>query len=534
MSQSTKTTHELGPVLGPWLRRVGALVGCATLLGCLVRERCYQDADCQGPSFCSGVGECQRGCSKDSDCEATAGIEYVCGKDHRCTMPAACTLCAFDNAASSCVHGDCIMGACADGYWDINADPKDGCEYGCVPSPDPTEWCDEQDNDCDGQVDEDTQLTSELQNCGSCGNQCPTPDHAVPVCASGECRFSCQDGFFDNNQLPEDGCEAAECVPTQELCDGQDNDCDCTADSNGDQTVCGPGDTGVDEGFDKNIPESCGPFCVACHFDNAVALCQNGQCVMGSCSNGWYDRDGRAVNGCESDCEPTNDGVEVCDGQDNDCNGLVDDGTVCCPSDMVAVGLSLCVDRYEASRPDATAASVGSGSSVAKSQPGVMPWVANPMNSERFAEFQAACQAADKRLCSRDEWYAACAGPEDQPYVYGGTFNREACNCVDTYCDDYCAEQGIASCSTSSNCGYTYNCFEQVPTGSFPGCTNSYGTFDINGNLWEIVTSSADSRGYEVRGGAFNCANPSERVGCGFNATWAELYAGFRCCRDPL
>ena len=74
-----------------------------------------------------------------------------------------------------------------------------------------------------------------------------------------------------------------------------------------------------------------------------------------------------------------------------------------------------------------------------------------------------------------------------------------------------------------------------MPTGAFPKCTNGSGLYDVNGNVWEVVPvpTDQDSRGYQVRGGAFNCGSPSYRFECGFNATWSDLYAGFRCCREP-
>jgi hypothetical protein len=53
----------------------------------------------------------------------------------------------------------------------------------------------------------------------------------------------------------------------------------------------------------------------------------------------------------------------------------------------------------------------------------------------------------------------------------------------------------------------------------------------FNGNVWEVVPSG-DSRGYQVRGGAFNCGAPSQRFQCDYNAGWNDLYAGFRCCQD--
>ena len=46
-----------------------------------------------------------------------------------------------------------------------------------------------------------------------------------------------------------------------------------------------------------------------------------------------------------------------------------------CPSDMALVGANLCVDKWEASRPDATAWSFGSDSSHATSRAGVLPWL---------------------------------------------------------------------------------------------------------------------------------------------------------------
>jgi formylglycine-generating enzyme len=246
---------------------------------------------------------------------------------------------------------------------------------------------------------------------------------------------------------------------------------------------------------------------------------------------------------------------EVCNGRDDNCdcagdtNGDnvvcgpgddgVDEGGVCglqCPADMVAIGSEFCMDTYEASRPDATAFNAGANESSATSRPGVLPWMVNPVNRTHLQRFQNACQAAGKRLCTGTEWLAACQGPPPgTTYVFGNTFNRETCNCVDTFCDDYCSVNGIlpGSCNIAANCGYAYSCFHVAPTASFPQCTNAYGTFDINGNVWEVVPSQTDPRGYEVRGGAFNCASASARLQCTYNAGWDDLYAGFRCCYAP-
>lgn len=49
---------------------------------------------------------------------------------------------------------------------------------------------------------------------------------------------------------------------------------------------------------------------------------------VGSCSAGAFDVDGLRSNGCE--CVPSNDGIERCDGIDNDCDGSTDEGVANC------------------------------------------------------------------------------------------------------------------------------------------------------------------------------------------------------------
>jgi hypothetical protein len=500
--------------------------------GCLIDEKCYADVDCPPFEVCGTNGKCEFQCRADGDCDRAFGVAYVC-RESRCIQPVECTLCAFPHAQALCVHGVCQRGDCNPGFHDVNGDARDGCEYPCVRSG--PEVCDRVDNDCDGLMDENTDFGKDVLNCGRCGNACTSPPHSDPVCSFGQCKYTCHAGYYDNNGHVEDGCESTGCDPSEEICDGRDNDCDCLGDSNQDGVFCGPGDSGVDEGFEKSLVTSCGPFCTVCSYPNAQASCISGACQMGACDVGWHDADGLEVTGCEYVCTPS--GEEKCDAADNDCDGEVDEGEVCgrsCPPDMVTVGSAYCVDRYEASRRDATAFDQGQDGSIALSRPGVLPWMVNPMSAAHLDEFQAACQAAGKHLCSREEWFAACTGPAQTSYVYGSVFNRETCNCVDTYCDDHCAENGIdpALCRLTADCGYTYYCFRVMPTAQFATCTNEYGTLDMNGNVWEIVPSSSDPRGYEIRGGAFNCASAVTRVNCSYNAGWLDLYAGFRCCKE--
>lgn len=251
-------------------------------------------------------------------------------------------------------------------------------------------------------------------------------------------------------------------------------------------------------------------------------------------ADGDADGDGDGDGDTDADSDVDTDGdTDVDADDDDDWDWDMDADLEPCPDDMIAAG-RVCVDIWEASRGDATAESQGIETGWAYSRPGVIPWYVNPMSVEVLAEFEAACAAAGKRLCSAGEWEHTCSGPAETTYVFGNLFDRETCNCVDTFCDDHCLDSGIPEdeCIMTDNCGYTYSCYHVVPTGELGGCTNELGTFDINGNVWEIVLSTTDGRGYEVRGGAFNCASAPSRLQCVFNAAWDALYAGFRCCKD--
>lgn len=177
-----------------------------------------------------------------------------------------------------------------------------------------------------------------------------------------------------------------------------------------------------------------------------------------------------------------------------------------CPDDMVAVNSLFCIDRYEASRPDATADSQGVDNSMAQSKPGVLPWEVGEDN----ATAAAACEGAGKRLCTAFEWELTCRGPDASTYGYGDSYQPETCNGIDTF-----GRQGMTL----------------LPTGSLAGCIGSSGAYDVNGNLWEHV---ADGDGTTVRGGAYNCIDSMSLHRCDYiPRTWVPSALGFRCCWTP-
>ncbi len=189
-----------------------------------------------------------------------------------------------------------------------------------------------------------------------------------------------------------------------------------------------------------------------------------------------------------------------------------------CPEDMVSVQGVVCMDRYEASRPDASATSEGEDTGPASSVFGVMPWRTSS-GADGYALAQEACREAGKRLCSAHEWLLACAGPEGRRYCYGDVYEPTTCNGIDAYCPD-----------PYPFCGMELGGFHLDSTGSFSGCVSPEGIHDINGNLWEWIEGAA----HEVKGGAYNCGDSATLHSCTYTSPAIYRSAvGFRCCLVP-
>jgi MYXO-CTERM domain-containing protein len=220
-------------------------------------------------------------------------------------------------------------------------DPKDGCEDPGV------------DNNCNGTVDE---------NVKRCGN----PAHcATPETCNGQ-DDNC-DGIVDNapgSSTPYSLPNCTTCVPSEEICDGCDNDCDGIADNGVAALPCGipagPGEPAYCQGQQTCkaaqavakagacLPNAPGNFRNACNVVGQSEICN----TLDDDCNGIID-DGIAPTTCDVPGKPGLDygpksvckrgqqpcggtctgwvgpaDGEICDGMDNDCNGLVDDNVV--------------------------------------------------------------------------------------------------------------------------------------------------------------------------------------------------------------
>ncbi|MRG91771.1 MopE-related protein [Polyangium spumosum] len=216
------------------------------------------------------------------------------------------------------------------------------CVMPCVPSP---EICDGCDNDCDGIADNDAPSAA----CGL-----PSP----PNCAGTLTCKTAQPVMLPGACVANGGFNACTNSPQTEVCDGLDNDCDGTTDDGVPPTQCVPVGTpaglnygpnsqckrgtqpcnGTCQGFIGPSAEVCDGIdndCDGVVDDNPFGVgtpCGNNQ---PPCSTGTT----ACVNGalvCQGGVQP---GPEVCDGTDNDCDGSVDETPL---ADAPAAGMNGC------------------------------------------------------------------------------------------------------------------------------------------------------------------------------------------------
>jgi hypothetical protein len=245
---------------------------------------------CTDNSECLGTSNCVNDTCRCNSGTCAAGFE--CGGDNVCHPTDGDV--TGDQCCQQNFNGLCGVGQCTFGEWTCT-----GAQVTCLGGNGPSnEVCDGLDNDCDGQVDEDLQGVGEAcDGEGDCGGvlQCVVE--------------------YDDNDIPVGG--TITCVPTgegtPEVCDNIDNDCDGDIDELPDIVDNDPnpdlgtfGDTCEEPEEGMNFPP---------------------------CSGGtWQCIAGQRI--CRGAILP---GTEECDGEDNDCDGVIDEET-CQPDGMCIDG----------------------------------------------------------------------------------------------------------------------------------------------------------------------------------------------------
>jgi hypothetical protein len=151
-------------------------------------DTCVSAADCrdrqnQTTAACGTNGYCEADVcdSGYDDCNGFYGDGCETSTSSDTSSCGGCgNICPEMNAYASCTAGTCGFDSCYPGYADCNIDSGDGCE-----------------------VD----VTSDVNNCGTCNTICSFPN-ATAVCASSSCVIgACDTGYGDCNIDSGDGCE---------------------------------------------------------------------------------------------------------------------------------------------------------------------------------------------------------------------------------------------------------------------------------------------------------------------------------------
>ena len=312
----------------------------------------FPDLDADGLKNCIDPDDDDDGDPDDLDCVPldsminSNAVEKCDGLDNDCNNLVDENLGALTCGKGACLHK---VSLCVGG--EVQAcDPLEGAQ---------AEICDGLDNDCDGIVDEDLGQTScGLGACLHTTANCLNGQPAICDTLEGAKAELCdgQDNDCDGQTDEEQGtlaCGQGNCFHTvqaciggveqecdafagakKEVCDGADNDCNGETDEGLGSTTCGLGECEhTAPNCVEGVPQMCNPLAgsspeVCDLLDNdcdgyadeefGMVWCGQGQCFHGAES---------CVNGLLQECDPQEGAEdEVCDGKDNDCDGVVDDG----------------------------------------------------------------------------------------------------------------------------------------------------------------------------------------------------------------
>ncbi|GMV43882.1 MAG: hypothetical protein AMXMBFR64_55980 [Myxococcales bacterium] len=302
---------------------------------------CGAESDCDAGS-CTAVGGtllCVEPCDNGA---CPPGLDCVpSGAGAVCAPPGGICPCAWEDKLQvrPCA-GESEGGVCVG---EALCDFVDG--WICSASAPAPEECNGKDDDCDGEVDEDYKVGGWYfgpESCGACGVACADVPHGTAACSlevpPASCRVvSCDPGYATSDGLtcePIAGYACVSCV----------DDADCPGGSCGlvdGDSMCLPACGVCPEGY-ACTDGSCRPTAGTC----ACLPASVGLVVTCSRDNGFGSCLGTST--CMEDgfspCDALLPAAEDCNGLDDDCDGVVDEGL---PPDQTCVataeGIGTCV-----------------------------------------------------------------------------------------------------------------------------------------------------------------------------------------------
>ena len=275
---------------------------------------CVSDSDCDPASHCDGTCQADladgQSCDENSDCISSICTDGVCCATSCGGTCQSCNIAGFEGTCTNIPSGqdpdsECGGLSCNGYYWGWSAD------------------------DCYDRAD----LSSGEVGCNGVGS-CQTASGLCPSQGQGDiietCHATCQDptggtctgmtaGTCTNVNPGNISCGVGECyvevpecvggvpnectpgVPSAEVCDGLDNDCDGSEDNGNPASMCPP------------------PNHVS------TTACSSGNCIISSCSYRYYDVNSNYADGCECyDTEVYGSSSAYYLGSMDDCDTQVD------------------------------------------------------------------------------------------------------------------------------------------------------------------------------------------------------------------
>lgn len=482
-------------------------------------EHCGPGCDACDDSASDG---CKRGSCDCGDNAACTGGKICCTENciDGSNDPENCGACDLNcsditqNANNPhCADSVCVYDDCAAGYLDCDADTGNGCE-----------------------------TTETTQICGSCDNDCTQNTQHVDTieCLGGangdECGYTgdgthgegCEFGYLDCDGDRTNGCETPissdDCGSCGDVCpseclvhpDGDHYYCGCEvdADCGANKQCCGNACYDI---FDPAHCGNCDKDCSAIVQHPANTVCNSGSCDYDVCAGGYLDCDGDRTNGCETAF--SDDDCGAC-GFSCGVNAFCDSGSCACSTNY-----GNCIDSWtDGCETDLTNTTVHCGDCDTDCTDDQVVHNATGQFCQGsqcdFSSCQSGFDSCDNDRsngCETDIWAADNCGPDCAGVVDCNTRvnNADGKHCNQGQCDynnclagydncnndraDGCEADIWQSTACGVNCSQLVDCTVQISHGNNIFCNN--GQCDYGNCGFELPTSAwADCNGDRTDG----------------------------------